>query len=119
MQIASYLFLGLVGGFFGGAFGLGGGSIMVPALVLIFGLSQLQAQGTTLAVLLPPVFILAVWRYYVAGNVKVAMACYIALGFVVGALVGAHLVQGVADVVVKRSFGVLLILIGIKMAVFK
>ncbi len=114
-----YVAVGLVAGIVGGAFGLGGGTIMVPALALLFGMTQHQAQGTALAVMLPPVFIFAVLRYYHEGHVNVMMAVFIAAGFLVGALLGAHFAQGVADVHLKRAFGVLLILIGIKMALFK
>lgn len=119
MQFVSYILIGLIGGMAGGAFGIGGGTIMVPALVLLFGLTQHQAQGTTLAALLPPVFIFAVLRYYGEGHVQVKTAAFIALGFMLGAFLGAHFVQGVPDIHLKRIFGVFLILIGIKMAVFK
>ena len=119
MAILSYIILGIIAGFVGGALGLGGGAIMVPALVLLFGLTQHQAQGTALAVMLPPVFILAVLRYYYAGNVKIQMALFICCGFVLGAFLGAHLVQNLPAPVLKRVFGVILILIGIKMALLK
>ncbi len=113
-----YVLVGLVGGAMSGAFGIGGGTIMVPALAVFFGLSQHAAQGTALAVMLPPVFILAVMRYYQEGHVNIAMAAFIALGFIFGALAGAHFVQGVADANLKRAFGILLVLVGIKM-IFK
>ncbi len=119
MPFVLYVLLGLIAGTLSGAFGIGGGAIMVPLLVLWFGLTQHQAQGTALAVMLAPVFILAVMRYYAAGNVNVQMALFIACGFVVGALLGAHLIQGIPDAALKRAFGVFLILIGIKMAVLK
>jgi len=119
MNIPAYLLLGLTAGMVGGAFGLGGGAIMVPAMVLIFGMTQHQAQGTTLAVMLPPIFVLAVLRYYREGHINVPMAGYVALGFVFGALVGAHLVQGVSDVHLKRAFGILVMLVGMKMAFLK
>lgn len=119
MNIFLYIVVGLIGGIFSGALGIGGGAIMVPLLVLWFGLTQHQAQGTALAVMLTPVFILAVLRYYAAGNVKVQMALFIACGFVVGALLGAHWIQGIPDTTLKRAFGIFLILIGIKMAFFK
>lgn len=115
-MLFSHLLVGLVGGIVSGAFGIGGGTIMVPAFVLFFGLTQHQAQGTALAVMLPPVFLLAVLRYYWAGNVKVQMAIFVALGFVVGAFLGAQLIQNVPDVTLKRVFGTLLILVGIQMA---
>lgn len=119
MSILAYIILGITAGFVGGALGLGGGAIMVPALVMLFGLTQHQAQGTALAVMLPPVFILAVMRYYWAGNVKVQMALFICLGFIFGALLGAHFVQGIPSPMLKRVFGVFLVIIGLKMALLK
>ena len=119
MPILSYILVGLIGGILSGAFGIGGGTIMVPALVFLFGLSQHQAQGTALAVMLAPVFILAVLRYYAEGHVNMHMALYIAFGFIFGAFIGAHFVQGVPDANLKRAFGFFLILIGIKMAFLK
>jgi len=115
MIIFGYLLLGLFAGLFGGALGLGGGSIMVPALIFFFGLTQHEAQGTSLAVMLPPVLLLAVLRYYWAGNVKVQMAIFIAIGFIVGAFLGADIVQGISDTSLKKIFGVCLMLIGVKM----
>ena len=119
MTLILYVVIGLTAGFVGGALGLGGGAIMVPAFVLLLGLTQHQAQGTALAVMLPPIFILAVLRYYWAGNVKVQMAIFVALGFVVGAFLGAHFVQGVPDLHLKRTFGIFLVIVGIKMALMK
>ncbi len=110
-----YVIVGLLGGIISGAFGIGGGTIMVPVFVLLFGLTQHQAQGTALAVMLPPVFILAVLRYYWAGNVKVSMALFVAMGFLIGAFLGAHFVQNVPDAILKRAFGVFLVFIGLKM----
>ncbi|OGX39373.1 MAG: hypothetical protein A3D87_08840 [Omnitrophica WOR_2 bacterium RIFCSPHIGHO2_02_FULL_50_17] len=119
MMLISYVIVGLISGIVSGAFGIGGGTIMVPALIFLFGLTQHQAQGTALTVMLPPVFLLAVLRYYWAGHVKVQMALFIACGFVVGALLGAHFIQGVSEVHLKRAFGIFLILVGMKMAFFK
>ncbi len=119
MSIALYLMLGLFAGTIGGAFGLGGGAIMVPAFVLLFGLTQHQAQGTALAVMLPPVFLLGVLRYYWAGNVKVQMAIFIAVGFTVGAFLGAHLVQGIPGASLRRAFGIFLMIMGLKMVLMK
>ena len=119
MPVILYLIVGLTAGIFGGALGLGGGAIMVPAFVLLFGLTQHQAQGTALAVMLPPILILAVLRYYWAGNVKVQMAVFVAMGFIVGAFLGAHFVQGIPDAHLKRAFGIFLVIIGIRMALLK
>lgn len=65
-----YLLLGLVAGTFSGLIGIGGGVLIVPALVFLFGLSQHQAQGTTLALLVPPIGLLATWEYYRHGYVN-------------------------------------------------
>ena len=114
MNIALYLAFGAVAGVFGGAFGIGSGSIMIPIFVLVFGMTQHQAQGTALAVMLPPVFLLAVMRYYAEGHINVPMAIYMAVGFTLGGLVGAHAVQGIPDVMLKRAFGVYLLIIAVR-----
>jgi uncharacterized membrane protein YfcA len=100
-----YVILGIVAGIFGGMFGIGGGTILIPALVYLFGLTQHQAQGTTLAIMVPPIGLLAALRYYYSGNVKLGMAGFICLGFFIGGLLGAHLIQGVGDLTLKRLFG--------------
>ena len=64
-----YVILGVVAGFLSGMLGIGGGLVLIPALVFIFGLTQLQAQGTTLALMIPPIGLLAAIRYYQSGNV--------------------------------------------------
>jgi uncharacterized membrane protein YfcA len=115
MNYLLYVLVGFAGGAFSGAFGIGGGTIMVPALVLLFGLSQHAAQGTSLAVMVLPVFILAAWRYYQEGHVHVPMAIGVAVGFVLGALLGAHLIQTIPDENLKKAFGVLLIMMGLRM----
>jgi len=119
MNFVLIILIGFIGGIASGAFGIGGGAVMVPALVLLAGLTQHQAQGTVLAVLMVPVSALAVMRYYGAGNVKIQLAVLIALGFVFGALIGAHYVQSLPDQTLKRVFGCFLIIIGIKLALFK
>ena len=93
--------------------------IMVPALVYFLGLTQHQAQGTTLAVLMMPVGILGVLRYYQSGNIKVNMALLIGLGFIFGALIGANFIHGLPESTVKRAFGIFLVLVGMKMALLK
>jgi len=119
MTILLYLVIGLVAGLVSGAFGIGGGTLMVPLFVLLFGLTQHQAQGTALAVMLPPVFLFAVLQYYWAGNVKVQMAVLVGLGFIFGAFFGAHAIQNVPAPHLKRAFGVLLVLVGLRMLLVK
>ena len=113
--ILLYILLGLVAGVLSGLIGIGGGVIIVPALVFIFGLSQHQAQGTTLALLIPPIGILAAWTYYKEGYVDLRIASFIAAGFLVGSLVGAKFANTLSNVILERVFGVALLLIALKM----
>lgn len=119
MPIVSYILLGIASGIFAGVFGIGGGSILIPALVYLFGLSQHQAQGTTLAIMVPPIGLLAAMRYYYSGNVNLNMAAFVCIGFFFGGLLGAHLVQGLPGLVLKRLFGIFLAFIALKMILAK
>jgi len=114
-----YIILGLVAGIFGGMFGIGGGTILIPALVYLFGLTQHQAQGTTLAIMIPPIGLLAALRYYYSGNVKLGMAGFICLGFFIGGLIGANFVQNLPDPLLKRLFGAFLLVVSINMILGK
>jgi len=119
MQHIVYIVLGLVGGIFGGMFGLGGGLIMIPGLVFLAGLTQHEAQGTNLAAMLPPIGLLAALRYYYSGNVKLNIVGFLCLGFFVGGFIGAHLAQGLPEIALKRMFGVMLLAVSIKMILGK
>src|SRR5271154_4214263 len=105
-NIFLYVLLGLAAGALSGLIGIGGGVIIVPALILFFGLSQHQAQGTTLALLIPPVGILAVWTYYKQGFVNLEIAGFMCVGFFVGSFLGARLATNLSNVVLERTFGV-------------
>jgi uncharacterized membrane protein YfcA len=98
-----------------GLLGIGGGIIIIPCLVFIFGLSQHAAQGTTLALMVPPIGLLAALEYYKKGYVDLKMAGLICLGFFVGGLVGARLAGQIDATLLKRLFGVLLLITAIKM----
>ncbi|MCK4912219.1 MAG: sulfite exporter TauE/SafE family protein [Candidatus Omnitrophica bacterium] len=115
----TYIALGLGAGIASGFLGIGGGSILIPVLVYIFGLSQHQAQGTTLALMIPPIGLLAAWKYYSHGNVKLNMAAFICIGFLVGGLIGAIFVHKVPAPVLRKVFGIFLFLISIKMILGK
>jgi uncharacterized membrane protein YfcA len=119
MNIALYLLVGLLGGVISGMLGIGGGIVMVPALAFLFGLSQHQAQGTTLALMVPPIGLLAAWTYYKAGFVDLKIAAFVCLGFFFGGLVGAKLVVGLPDPLLRKIFGVALLIIAIKMILTK
>ena len=115
MDILTYLVLGVVAGVFGGFFGVGGGIIVVPALVIGFAFTQPMAQGTMIAALLPPTFIFAAWKYYQHGNVNVPAAIWLAIGMTAGALVGAVGVQTVAGPMLKKLFGIFVVIVGMKL----
>lgn len=110
-----FLLIGLAAGVSAGWFGIGGGTIIVPALVYFAGYTQFQAVGTSLAVLLPPVGALAVYNYYKAGHVDLKVAGLIALGLVLGAWAGSFSALKVDEVKVKLAFGVFLAFTGVSM----
>lgn len=110
-----YVLLGLVAGIFGGMFGIGGATVIVPGLVFLFGLTQHQAQGTTLAIMIPPIGLLAALRYYQSGNVKLSIAAFVCIGFLIGGLLGAHMVQNWSGPVLKKAFGGFLFFIALQM----
>jgi len=119
MNQSLYIILGLVAGIFGGMFGIGGGTILIPALVFLCGLTQHQAQGTTLAIMIPPIGLLAALRYWQAGNVKIGIAGFICLGFFVGGLIGANFVQNISEPVLKKMFGIFLLVVAMNMILGK
>lgn len=114
-DVTLLVILGLVAGTFSGLISVGGGVIIVPALVYIFKFTQHRAEGTTLALLIPPIGILAVLPYFRQGNVDVRAAAWICLGFVFGGLAGGHLANSLSNVALQRIFGTVLLLIGLRM----
>jgi uncharacterized membrane protein YfcA len=113
--LLSYLALGFAAGSFSGLVGLGGGVVLIPALVYLFKLSQHQAQGTTLAILVPPIGLLAAWTYYKQGYVDLKIAALVCAGFFLGGLLGAKLAVGLSGAALKKVFGAALVLIGLEM----
>jgi uncharacterized protein len=118
-EIIAFVLLGVLAGVFSGLIGLGGGIIIVPALMFLFGMTQHQAQGTTLALLVPPIGLLAAWVYYKQGYVNLKAAAIICAGFVLGSFIGARFATQLSDEILQRVFGVALLAIGIKMIFFK
>lgn len=114
-----FVFLGLLTGVLSGMIGVGGGIVLVPALIFFFGFSQHMAQGTSTALLLPPIGILAAWTYYKNGYVDVRAAALICAGFVLGGLFGAQLAVALPKETLRRAFGGLLFVISIKMILGK
>jgi uncharacterized protein len=111
--------VGISAGIIAGALGVGGGIIIVPALVFIFGFTQHQAQGTSLAVLLFPVGILAVINYYKSGYVNFKFAIILIIAFVVGSYFGSLLSVQMPDKILRKIFGILMLVVGIKMILEK
>ena len=114
IQIVELLVLGLVAGVLAGMFGIGGGAIMVPAMMFLVGFSTKMATGTSLAALLLPFGILGVLEYYRQGQVNVTAALLLVVGLFIGAFFGAKLTLSLPDVIVKRAFGCFLILIALR-----
>jgi hypothetical protein len=100
---------GLVVGVFSGVMGLGGGSVMIPVMVLVYHMSQPAAHGTSLAVMIPPVVLPAVIEYYRNGNVNVRMAVWMAIGVLLGTFFGAMIANRIRPDTLKLVFGFLLI----------
>jgi hypothetical protein len=107
--------LGVAAGILAGMVGIGGGVVIVPALIYFFGLDQHTAQGTSLAVLLPPTGLFAFLRYYHAGHVDMKMAAVIVIGVLVGGWVGGGWAQQVSGPALRKGFAVFMMLIGLKM----
>ena len=115
MQPIIWMLLGVGAGTLGGLLGIGGGLVMIPAMVYLFGMTQHQAQGTSLAVMVPPIGLLAAWRYYTAGHVQLAMAAYVCVGFFIGGLFGASVSSVLSDVWLRRVFGSFLFVASLEM----
>ena len=107
--------IGVISGLLAGVFGIGGAIIVIPALVFILGLSQHVAQGTSLAFMLPPVGVLATWNYWKAGYVDWKIALVLSVTFVVGAYFGSQFSINISDKLLRRFFGILMLVMAIKM----
>jgi len=107
-SISLLIMVGLAAGILSGLVGVGGGIIIVPALVFFLGFSQLQAQGTSLGLLLLPVGIFAVINYYKAGHIDLKVVGIMSLAFVAGGFIGSKLALTINQEVVKKIFAILL-----------
>lgn len=111
--------IGIITGVMAGMLGIGGAIIMIPALVFFMGFSQQTAQGTSIAVMLPPVGILAAMNYYKAGHVNIKFALILAVCFLIGSFFGSKLALNVPQAVLKKIFGILLLLVAARMLLAK
>jgi len=117
--IVGYILIGVAAGILSGFFGLGGGLVIVPALIYLCGFNQLTAQGTSLAVMLPPVGVLAFMEYYKKGNVNIQAAILICITVFLGAVVGAKIAQIAPPNVLRKGFAVFMALAAIKLFISK
>ena len=113
--VIGLLLLGLFAGWLSGMVGIGGGIVIVPALVFLFAFSFRTAQGTSIAALAPPIGLMAAYVYYRQGNVDVKAAALIALGFFVGGFLGAKTNYLLKKEVIEKALAIVLIGIGLKM----
>ncbi|GAC1689681.1 MAG: sulfite exporter TauE/SafE family protein [Gemmatimonadaceae bacterium] len=114
MSSLLFLAIGVGAGVFAGLFGIGGGVVIVPALMLLGRMSPQLATGTSLGALVLPVGALGAWTYYRAGHLDVRAALWIALGLFAGILAGALVAQGMSGPTLRRLFAAFLVMLAVK-----
>jgi uncharacterized membrane protein YfcA len=119
MYILLYIVIGLVAGVFGGFLGLGGGVIIIPALIYLLKFNQHQAQGTAIATLLPPIGLLAAIQYYRSGNVNLGVAVFTAVGFFLGGYFGATIANRLPEENLRFFFGLVLLALSLHLLLKK
>ncbi|MBP7602962.1 MAG: sulfite exporter TauE/SafE family protein [Spirochaetes bacterium] len=107
--------IGSIAGLASGFMGIGGGVVIIPALVFMLGFDQHMAQGTSLAAMIPPIGLLAAYVYYRSGHVNVPVAALIAAGFIIGGMLGAKVVVNIDAATLRKVFGVVLLLLALRM----
>lgn len=118
MDILTFVLLvviGLLAGLFSGLVGLGGGIIIIPALVFLLGMNQQTAQGTSIALMLPPIGLLAAINYYKSGAINITYAIIIASAFFIGGYFGSKVALSLPEAIVRKVFAAFMILLGLKM----
>ncbi len=118
MVYPTLLIIGLVAGVLAGMFGIGGGLVIVPALLLIMKMKELEALGTSLAALIPPVGLLGAMEYYRNGHINIRYAAIIACGLFVGAYFGAKIIMPLSPLVIRRLYAGFLLVIAVRMIIF-
>ena len=118
-MILILLVIGIITGVMAGMLGIGGGLVVIPALVMVMGMSQQAAQGTSLAMMLPPIGIIAAYNYYKAGHVDIKIALVLAITFIAGSYFGSKLAIRLPQELMKKIFGIFLLLVAIKMLFWK
>jgi uncharacterized membrane protein YfcA len=116
-SVVLVLGIGFAAGILSGVFGIGGGVIIVPALIYLAGFRQHSATGTSLAVLLPPIGIGAMWEYYRHGNVDMRVAMIMAIAVFAGGWIGALVANRVAGPYLRLAFGLFVVVLGVSLIV--
>src|SRR5438128_12474791 len=109
-----FIAIGLIAGVLAGLFGIGGGIVIAPALILLARFAPQMATGTSLGALLLPVGALGAWEYYKRGHLNLPAAMWIALGLFIGAWFGARIAQSVSGTTLQRSFAVFLLIVAVR-----
>lgn len=109
------ILVGLAAGFMAGLLGIGGGIVVIPALVYLMGFSQQMAQGTSLAMMIPPIGIFAAINYYKQGYINIKYALILAVVFTIGGYFGSKVSVSIDEVLMKRIFAAFLIAFAVKM----
>ncbi len=107
--------IGIFAGIASGLFGVGGGILLVPAMVLLLGMDQHTAQGTSLLVLTPPFMLIGAIQYYKEGYVNLVVALFLAIGLMLGLIMGARLSFGISELVLRRMFALLMLLVALRL----
>ena len=117
-ELIILVLIGLAGGVLSGMFGVGGGIIIVPAFVFFLGMTQHQAQGTSLGLMLLPIGVLAAYNYHKTGNLDIKAGLIVAFTFVIGGYFGSKLSLSIDQLLLKRIFGVLMLFVSVKLIFF-
>jgi uncharacterized membrane protein YfcA len=115
MTILLLILIGFAAGMLGGIAGVGGGIIVIPALIFLLGMSQFEAQGTSLAMMIPPIGILAAMNYWKQGYIHWQSALILAIAFVAGGYFGSKVILSIPQHLVKKGFAIILIFVSLKL----
>ena len=110
-----FVVIGFAAGILAGMFGIGGGIVIVPALILLARFTPQTATGTSLAIFLFPIGLLGAWSYYKAGHVRVLPATLLALGVFLGSPLGARVAQSMSSLALRRTFALFLLIVAVRM----
>ena len=117
MDIITCILIGIAGGILSGLMGVGGGIVLIPLMIIFLKMTQHQAQGTSLAIIMLSVVSMLV--YYKKGHVDLSVAALIGIGFIIGGLIGAHLAIAIPEHILKKCFAVLMIIVALRMLLMK